>query len=207
MKPSATARFACRRAAPAAAAVRQSWSMSVRARILDLARCGSRCRAGLFCSTTIGPGRTWWSRASGRLAGEVGPKMNVRRSQVIELDGSMPVTDVLEAYCAEFEKDDPSRSEQFTVGLPDPAWAAIVAQPKDFRCPPFRRQSGSTLMACHCQLRARSSPSARTTGLKPCARSSGGSRWRAPRDTSRLRPRAQPRHRRITECELMKRLQ
>ena len=44
----------------------------------------------------------------------------------IVLRGRAPVTYILEAYCTEFHKDNPSESVSFTLGNPDPILACIL---------------------------------------------------------------------------------
>lgn len=46
----------------------------------------------------------------------------------IRVSGSDSVTYVLEAYCADFDKDNPSETVTFSLGREDPVVACIVAQ-------------------------------------------------------------------------------
>ena len=49
-------------------------------------------------------------------------------SSTIVVDSTTPVTYVLQAYCTEFAGDNPSEANNFTLGTPDPALAAILQQ-------------------------------------------------------------------------------
>jgi len=53
----------------------------------------------------------------------------------IRVEGSQPVTYVLNAFCMNFEKDNPSENDTFTVGEPDPALACILKNSRKLSVP------------------------------------------------------------------------
>jgi len=52
----------------------------------------------------------------------------IRPTSQINLSGTSPVTVILTAFCAEFEKDNPSSYTTFSLERPDPMLACIVRQ-------------------------------------------------------------------------------
>jgi len=53
----------------------------------------------------------------------------------IHLAGANPVTLILSAFCAEFEKDNPSTSTSFTLESPDPMLACITRRSRSLSIP------------------------------------------------------------------------
>jgi len=53
----------------------------------------------------------------------------------IHLSGSNPVTVILSAFCAEFEKDNPSPSTAFSLESPDPMLACITKRSRNLSIP------------------------------------------------------------------------
>ena len=92
-----------------------------------------RKRAGGDLTVTVPPG-TMLKNASGGeqnmvVAGVRGVDLGgglIRPTSSVRLSGMRPTTVVLAAFCAEFEKDNPSRSAEFSVGQPDPRLACIL---------------------------------------------------------------------------------
>jgi hypothetical protein len=66
----------------------------------------------------------------GRFMGNVGDSVSISPSTDIVVSSVTPVAYVLAAYCTQFEKDNPSGSDQFTLASPgpDPTLAAILGQ-------------------------------------------------------------------------------
>lgn len=56
-------------------------------------------------------------------------------TSTIVVAGSKPVTYVLNAFCMNFEKDNPSVNDNFSVHSPDPALACILKNSKTFSVP------------------------------------------------------------------------
>jgi hypothetical protein len=64
----------------------------------------------------------------GRFIGSLGNSMNVSPGSEIVVSSATPVTYVLEAYCVQFTKHNPSSSDQFTLAPSDPTLSTILAQ-------------------------------------------------------------------------------
>jgi hypothetical protein len=92
-----------------------------------------RKRTGGDLTVTVPPG-TMLKNASGGeqnmvVAGVRGVDLGgglIRPTSSVHLSGTQPTTVVLAAFCAEFEKDNPSRSAEFSVGSRDPRLACIL---------------------------------------------------------------------------------
>jgi len=65
---------------------------------------------------------------------DMGGRMFRPTSQIV-LTNSAPVTYVLKAFCAEFEKENPSVSTSFTLEQPDPILACIVRKSRALTVP------------------------------------------------------------------------
>jgi hypothetical protein len=93
-------------------------------------------------SLSVPPGTMLLSRAGGVqnmvVAGVLGRWAggdSYYPSSNIVVSGSTPVDYVLEAYCAEFEKDNPSATTGFDVEGPDPSLASILKQARNLSIP------------------------------------------------------------------------